>query len=143
MGWHVQPGTSGSHHVETDGKGGLVVVVAPGDVSFVYTNSVVLKSIKIHEGTHLLEALNSNNAIGNDKPAGLILGADRVTHDLSEYDAIQKQLDYMNQYLSNPGSLTPVEIQQINYYKVHVENYRATIARAPTVPMPPIPPSGN
>ncbi|MFZ5495622.1 MAG: hypothetical protein ACOZE5_09855, partial [Verrucomicrobiota bacterium] len=34
------------------------------------------------------------------------------------------------------------QILQIDYYKVHVENYRATIAGGPTVPMPPMPPLG-
>lgn len=143
MGWYLQSGTSKSHHVETDGKGGLIVVIAPGDVPFAYTNPVILNSIKIHEGTHLLDALNFNNGIGNNQPAGLILAADQVTHDLGEYSAIQKQLDYMDRYLSNPGTLTPIQVQQIQYYKVHVENYRAGIAGGPLQPMPPMPPPGT
>jgi hypothetical protein len=141
-GWALSSSPNSSHHVETDGKGGLKVVIASGDVPFAYTNPVILNSIKIHEGTHILDAYSANNGIANDKPAGLVLGADPTTRALSEYNAIQRQLDYFARQLTNPGSLTPNQVLQIQYYQVHVENYRATIAGGPRQPMPPMPPSG-
>lgn len=116
------------------------MVIDPTDRPFVYTNQVILNSIKIHEGTHLLDALNQNNAIANGQRAGLWLAAPETTRILGEYKAIERQLGYFDRVLSNPGSLTPVEIQQIEYYKVHVENYRAGLAGGPKQEMPPVPP---
>jgi len=89
-----------------------------------------------------VDIYNFNKGIGNDQPAGIPVGALPVTRSLTELTAIGKQLDYIDRNLANPGSLTPVQIQQIEYYKVHVQNYRATIVGAPTIPMPPLPPGG-
>lgn len=138
-GFALQPGVvNTSHHIETDGKGGLRVVIASGDVAFAYTNSVVLTSIKIHEGSHIVDAYNFNNAIGNNQPAGIPVGAMPGVKVITELNAINRQLTYINNNLGNPG-LTTLQIQQIDYYKAHVENYRNTLVGVPTLPLPPYP----
>jgi hypothetical protein len=116
-----------------------MVVISPRDL-LAASNQVILKSVKIHEGGHILDAYNQNNAIGNDQPAGIPVGVrGGGEKSLTELTSIERQLAYIDKNLANPGGLTPQQIREIEYYRVHVTNYRNEIIEMPREPMPPYP----
>jgi RHS repeat-associated protein len=107
--FHVAPNGNpeGSSSVVTDGKGGLTIYIGTLPVG---TSQCVMNSIKVHEGTHLLDAYNQNSHIGSDKngnplPAGLYLMPDTLGEEIrTEIHATNAQLAYLNNALNNTKS---------------------------------------
>jgi hypothetical protein len=115
----------GANTVVTNGSGGLEIRLGKNPLD---TSQYVINSIKIHEGVHLLDALNQNNAIGSDKdgkpqPAGLFLKPDTLREQLfGEMDASQRQNDYLNKVLADPG-LSEFDRQQVLRESKFVQSY--------------------
>jgi hypothetical protein len=67
-------------------------------------STYVINSIKVHEGSHILDAYNYNNGIANGLPAGLALTPSTYGEKaFGEIRASQRQLDYLNTALSTPN----------------------------------------
>jgi hypothetical protein len=130
------------NHVETDGKGGLKVVITE-ITPWVINNPVILLSIDLHERTHIADMLASDPNMGAGFFAGLLVSAgSQDARRLTELNATHAQLGLLDSVLSSPrasSAFTQTQIAQIQYYRGFVQNYQNRFSGNPQQPLPPIP----
>jgi hypothetical protein len=87
--------------IVTDGNGGIAIKLSKSHDAL---PSVARTSVMVHEGSHRVDALNSNPDIAAGKPAGLmIVTPNPATKAVSEIDACNRQIDYLNKQLQSPN----------------------------------------
>jgi RHS repeat-associated protein len=128
----------GSNTVKTDGLGGLTISLGERTKT---TSPCIVDSIKIHEGVHLLQALNQNNALGyvlkkgkpaDPQPAGLSLKPDTFGEQLiGEIDASERQIVFLKKLLSDPASIRcKCDLGEVQRWLLFVEGYKSVHEQA-------------
>jgi len=101
--------------VLTDGSGFFKIYYG----NYEYSNQYIKQSVKMHEMTHLLDALRENNALGNGQRPDLSLESnDDVQRTQSEIDANLTELRYLDRVLSDGCSkMTDIERSETESYR--------------------------
>ena len=132
-----------ANHVETDGKGGFKVVVRERDL-WTLNNPGILSSIHLHEGTHIDDALATDPNMAKDMPPGLMLSAATLrVQRQTEINATYRQLMYLDGLINLPPEqkfLTPVQMDQVRWYREFVQDYQNRFTGAKRTKLPPVPP---
>ena len=138
--------TNTANHVETDGHGGLRVVVRE-NTPWILSNPAIITSIYDHESTHIQDMLATDPNMAVGLPAGLVVGAENsAVRAATEINATYNQLLYLDAVLSlgsNNGWITPVQMAQVQWYRNFVQNYQDTFLNINPPHLAPPPASWN
>lgn len=137
----LNSGTEAANHVETDGKGGLALVITRPQL-YIDNNPAILDAIRIHEGSHAIDGFNEGSEMISRAPQGLILGYATLagTH-MSEHRAYDRQMAFLSGNLDR-YNLNKLGKDQIQWYLAFLQFQRLTklTPGAPTVHPGPPPP---
>ena len=131
------------NHVETDGKGGLRIVITE-DMSWILNNPAIISSISMHEATHIDDAMAVGPNMAKGMPAGLNLAYSTVpAQKAAELHATSRQLTYLDAILGLPANQTyldSTQMAQVKWYRYNaVQRFRDKVLGLSLPKMSPVP----